>query len=141
MIQSYLTSVWRYISRNKGFTAINILGLVTGMTAFMLIGQYVRHELSYDDFWTHKDRVYRVRLDRYNKGEVTTQWAAGCIGIGPDLKRDFPEVESYARLKKSQALLSHGDVFFREDGVYYTSQDFFKVFGYHLSEGVDSTAL
>jgi putative ABC transport system permease protein len=141
MIQSYLTSVWRYISRNKGFTAINILGLVTGMTAFMLIGQYVRHELSYDDFWTHKDRVYRVRLDRYNKGEVTTQWAAGCIGIGPDLQRDFPEVESYTRLKKSQALLSHGDVFFREDGVYYTSQDFFKVFGYHLSEGVDSTAL
>lgn len=141
MIKSYLISVWRYISRNKGFTTINILGLVIGMTAFMLIGQYVTHELTYDDFWVNKDRVYRVQLDRYNKGEVTTRWAAGCIGIGPDLKRDFSEVESYVRLRKSQALLSHGDVFFREEGVYYASQEFFKVFGAHLTEGVDSTAL
>jgi putative ABC transport system permease protein len=141
MIKSYFTSVWRYISRNKGFTFINILGLIIGMTAFMLIGQYVRHELSHDDFWGNKDQVFRVQLDRYNKGEITTRWAAGCNGIGPDLKRDFPEVDAYVRLTQSQALLSHGDIFFREDGVYYASKDFFKVFDYNLSEGVDSTAL
>src|SRR5689334_10267628 len=133
MIRSYLTSVWRYIARNKGFTFINVLGLIMGMTAFMLIGQYVRHELTYDDFWMNKERVYRVQLDRYNKGELTTRWAAGCAGIGPDLKSDFQEVEAYARLYVNDALLSYGDVFFRERGVLYGSRDFFKVFGYKLS--------
>jgi putative ABC transport system permease protein len=141
MIKSYLVAVWRHITRNKGFTTINILGLVTGMTAFMLIGQYVKHELSYDDFWENKNNVHRVQLDRYNKGELTTRWASGCNGIGPDLAKDFSEVEAYVRMTKSRSLLSFGDVYFREDGVCYASQDFFRVFGTHLAEGVDSTAL
>ncbi|MEQ1588567.1 MAG: hypothetical protein ABL895_21955, partial [Cyclobacteriaceae bacterium] len=68
MFKNYLTSVWRYISRNRAFTTINILGLVIGMTAFMLIAQYVLHELSYDGFWKNSNAVYRVQLDRYDKG-------------------------------------------------------------------------
>ena len=94
MLRNYLTSLQRYISRNKAFTTINVLGLVIGMTAFMLIGQYFLHETSYDQFWGHSDRVYRVHLERYNKGQLETQWAAGAAGIGPDLVSNFPEVEA-----------------------------------------------
>ena len=47
------------------------------MAAFILIIQYVRYELSYDDFHVKGERIYRVQQDRYNKGVVTTQWAAG----------------------------------------------------------------
>jgi putative ABC transport system permease protein len=141
MIKNYLISVWRYIQKNRAFTTINLLGLVIGMTAFMLIVQYIYHELSYDKFWENSDRVYRVQLDRYDKGELATRWAAGCNGIGPDLKANFPEVKNYVRMNQSNALLSHGDIFFKEETVYYTSQDFFKVFGFSLIEGEDSTAL
>ncbi len=141
MLQNYLTSVWRYINRNKAFTFINLLGLVIGITAFMLIVQFVLHELNYDTMWANSDRVYRINLDRYDKGELSTRWASGCAGIGPDVKANFPEVEAYVRMASSNALLSHGDVFFKEENVYYTSQDFFKVFGIHLSSGEDSTAL
>lgn len=141
MINSYLTSVWRYISRNRAFTLINILGLVIGMTAFMLIAQYVLHELSYDGFWRNSKAVYRVQLDRYDKGELSTRWASGCAGIGPDLKANFPEVKKYVRMTQNNALLSYGDTFFKEEAVYYASQDFFLVFGYPLLSGVDSSAL
>src|SRR5262245_43138625 len=108
MFTNYLTAVWRYISKNKAFTGINLLGLVIGMTAFMLIVQFVLHELNYDTFWANNDRVYRVQLDRYDKGELSTRWAAGCAGIGPDLKTNFPEVEHYVRMHGSNALLSYG---------------------------------
>lgn len=141
MLRNYLTSILRYISRNKSFTFINISGLAIGMSACMLIAQFVLGELSYDTYWKNPDRIYRVQLDRYNKGEITTRWASGCLGIGPDLKTDFPEVESYVRMAKSNAVLSNGDTFFKEDGVYYASRDFFKVFSLPLLEGVDSTAL
>src|SRR5829696_7241474 len=98
MFKNYLTSVWRYVSRNKAFTIINVLGLAIGMAACMLIAQFVLHELSYDKFWKNSDQIFRVQLDRYNKGERTTRWASGCLGIGPDLKANFPEVKAYVRM-------------------------------------------
>jgi putative ABC transport system permease protein len=141
MLKNYFTSILRYISKNKAFTFINILGLAIGMMACMLITQFVLHEFSYDDFHTKKDRIFRLQLDRYNKGEITTQWAAGAMGIGPDLKADFPEVEDYVRLTGNNALFSYGDVFFKEEGVYYATESFFRIFTVPLIRGVDSTAL
>jgi putative ABC transport system permease protein len=141
MFRNYLTSIWRYISRNRAFTIINILGLVIGMTAFILIAQFVLHEFSYDNFWKNSNSVYRVNLDRYDKGELSTQWASGCAGIGPDLKANFPEVKQYVRMSQTDALLAYGDTFFREENIYFTSQGFFEVFGFSLTSGVDSTAL
>jgi putative ABC transport system permease protein len=141
MLKNYITSIWRYVARNRSFTSINILGLVIGMTAFMLIAQYVLHELNYDTFWANSKNVYRVQQDRYDKGELSTRWAAGAQGVGPDMKATFPEVTAFVRLTPSNALLSHGDTFFKEEGVYYASKDFFTVFGYPLLEGVDTSAL
>jgi putative ABC transport system permease protein len=141
MLLNYLTSVWRYVSRNKSFTIINLSGLIIGITAFMLIIQFVLHEVSYDIMWPNSNRVYRMNLDRYDKGELSTRWASGCAGIGPDVKANFPEVEAYVRMRSSNALLSFGDTFFKEENVYYISKDFFKVFGIRLLAGEDSTAL
>lgn len=142
MLHNYLLSVWRNYRRNRLFTLLNIAGLAIGMAACLLIAQYVLHELSYDDFWPNRDRVFRVQLDRYNKGELATRWAGGALGIGPDLKADFPEVEQYVRLAESTALLSSDrETFIKETGVWYASKDFFAVFGHSLLKGVDSTAL
>jgi putative ABC transport system permease protein len=141
MIRNYFTSVLRYISRNKAFTAINVLGLAIGMMACMLITQFVLHEFSYDDFHSKKDRIFRVQLDRYDKGEIATRWAAGAMGIGPDLKANFPEVNEFVRLTGSNALFSYGDVYFKEEGVYYATEAFFKVFSIRLLEGTDSLVL
>src|SRR5215207_8970435 len=104
MIKNYFTSVFRYISRNKAFTAINVLGLAIGMMACMLITQFVLHEFSYDDFHAKKERIFRLQLDRYNKGEIATRWASGALGIGPDVKANFPEVEKYVRMRSTNSL-------------------------------------
>ncbi len=141
MFKNYLTSLWRYISKNKAFTLINVAGLVMGMLACMLITQYVLHELSYDNFLDKKDQIFRIQLDRYNKGELSTRWAAGCAGIGPDLKANFPEVRNYVRLANLKSTLSAGETFFKEDNMYFASEDFFKVFSIRLIEGTDSLVL
>ena len=119
MLKNYLTSVLRYLPRNKVFTFINVLGLAIGMMACMLITQYVMHEFSYDDFHEKKARIFRMQQDRYENGELATRWAAGCAGIGPDMKANFPEVESYVRLHGTGAMLSNGDVYFKEEDVYF----------------------
>lgn len=141
MFQNYLTSLWRNISKNKVFTSINIAGLSIGMLACILITQFVIHELSYDNFLDKGDRIFRIQQDRYDKGELSTQWAAGAAGIGPDLKANFPEVKAFTRLTKREATLATGDTFFKEDNLYFASEDFFNIFSIKLLEGVDSLVL
>lgn len=141
MLKNYLTSVFRYVSKNKAFTLINVSGLAIGMVACMQIVEFVVHEFSYDTFLEHKEQIFRVQLDRYNKGEITTRWASGCAGIGPDLKAEFPEVKYYTRMTWGNAMLSHGDVFFKEDNVKFATEDFFKVFSIKMLQGDRETAL
>jgi putative ABC transport system permease protein len=141
MLKNYLTSVLRYVSRNKAFSTINVLGLAIGMMACMLIMQFVLHEFSYDNFHTKKERIVRLQLDRYNKGEISTRWASGALGIGPDLKANFPEIETIVRMRSSNSVFSAGDSYFKEEGVYYASEAFFKVFSVKLIEGIDSVVL
>ncbi|HTE29040.1 MAG TPA: ABC transporter permease [Chryseolinea sp.] len=141
MIRNYLTSVLRYVSRNKAFTFINVLGLAIGMMACMLITQYVMHEFSYDNFLERKEHIFRVQLDRYDKGAIATRWASGAAGIGPDLKANFPEVKRFVRMTGRRSVFTHGDVFFKEDNAYFASEDFFKVFSIKLLAGSDSIVL
>jgi len=117
------------------------MGLAIGMMACMLITQYVMHEFSYDNFHEKKDQIFRVQLDRYDKGELSTRWASGCAGIGIDLKADFQEVKDYVRLKNQNSVFRYGDVYFKEEDTYFSSEDFFKVFSVKLIEGVDSVVL
>jgi putative ABC transport system permease protein len=141
MIRNYITSIFRYISRNRAFTIINVLGLAIGMMACMLIAQYVLHEFSYDNFHEKKDRIFRVQLDRYDKGELSTRWASGCAGIGQDLITNFAEVEHFTRLYGADATLAYKDVFFTEENIYFASTDFFKIFSIKLIQGQDSVVL
>jgi putative ABC transport system permease protein len=141
MFQNYLTSLWRHVSKNKVFTFINIAGLAIGMLACILITQFVVHELSYDNFLDKKDKIFRIQQDRYDKGELSTQWAAGAAGIGPDLKANFAEVKAYTRLTNRGATLTIGDTFFKEENLYFASEDFFTIFSIKLIEGIDSLVL
>ncbi len=69
MLQNYLKIAWRNLSKNRLYSAVNIFGLAIGMTACLLLWQYVRFEKSYDQFHTQKDRLYRVAMFKYEKGE------------------------------------------------------------------------
>ena len=79
MLRNYFKTAWRNLLRQKGYAGINILGLAIGIAACLLILQYVSFELSFEEFHANKDRIYRVQQDRYDKGRLSTQWAAGAM--------------------------------------------------------------
>ena len=82
MIKNYFKIAWRNIGRQKGYSGINIVGLAIGIAACLLILQYVSFELSYENFQVNKDRIYRVRQDRYDNGKLSTQWVSGAYAVG-----------------------------------------------------------
>ena len=141
LLKNYIVTSWRSLSKYKVFSTINMLGLAAGMSAFLLISLYVQYERSYDQFHEKKDDLYRVQLDRYNNGELTTQWAAGCAAIGPALKEHFGEVAEFVNMRLGDAVLSFEDKIFREENAYFASEAFFQLFSIPLLQGQDSLAL
>lgn len=135
MIRNYFTTAWRNVIRHKTFSLINLLGLTIGMAACLLILQYVIHEQQYDDFHPDGDNLYRVAQNRYNKGVLETEWAAGCGAIGPALKEHFPEVKAMTTIRPIDGTMSYEDQSFREESMYMVMPDFFDMFGYEILKG------
>jgi putative ABC transport system permease protein len=142
MIKNYFKIAWRNITRHKGYSAINILGLAIGIAACVLILQYVIFELSYENFHANKDRIYRVKQDRYDNGKLSTEWAAGAYAVGNSFKDAIPEIEDYVKLlKRGQMVTEINNQPLKIEHVFFSSGAFFKIFSYPLLQGNSSTAL
>ncbi len=144
MLQNYLKIAFRNLLRNKTFSLINLLGLTLGMTACLLINQYVQFELSYDQFHQHADRIFRVRNDRYKHGQAVQQGAVTYPAVSLALKRDFPEVEGFVRLAPwiaDHTVFKHQGSVFREKKLLFADKDFFTVFSFPLLQGDRATVL
>jgi putative ABC transport system permease protein len=61
MFKNYLKTAWRNIIRSKGYSALNIIGLATGMAVALLIGLWVHQEYTYDTFLADHQQIYQIR--------------------------------------------------------------------------------
>lgn len=141
MIENYFKIAWRNITRHKGYSAINILGLAIGIAACLLILQYVNFELSYENFHTNKERLYRVQQDRYDNGKLSTQWAAGAYAVGNSFKEAIPEIEDYVKLVPDRPVIAEKDNQpLKLEKVFFASSSFFKMFSYPVMYGNGDSA-
>jgi putative ABC transport system permease protein len=141
MFRNYLLVAFRNLFRNRISSLVNIIGLAIGMAAFVLIIQYVRFELGYDDFHEKQDVIYRLQQDRFNQGELTTQWAAGCSAVGQALYENFEEVENFTRFQKIGGVMTYGEKKFREEEMYLADTSFFDLFSFKILKGDGHTSL
>jgi len=141
MLTNYFKTAIRNLFKHKIFSLINIFGLAIGIAACLLILQYARFELSYDDFQANADRIFRVQQNRYNDGKLSTQWAAGAAGIGPAVKEAIPEIETFAKLTKTGGVITYGNEKFREEKMYFANDAFLPMFSYKVIRGKVAGAL
>ncbi len=138
MIQNYLLITWRNITRRFGFTSLNILGLAIGLSASLIILQYVKDELSYDGFQEKAENIYRVRYDFYRDGEEIFKSATAFPKVAPMLIQDFPEVEDATRLflRYGGGVVRYGETSIKEDNIFQAEQNLFNIFSYPIIDGV-----
>lgn len=142
MIKNYLKIAWRNILRQKGYSGINIVGLAIGIAACLLILQYVSFELSYENFHTNKDRIYRVQQDRFDNGKISTQWAGGAYAVGNSFKDAIPEIEDYVKVVPREFVITEvNNQPVKINKVVYATNSFFSVFTYPLIKGDKEKAL
>lgn len=142
MIKNYFKIAFRSLWKNKGYSAINIFGLATGLACCLLITLYVTDELSYDRHFKNADRIYRINSDiRFGGGDLHMTQTSDMMG--QLLKKDYPQVEEYTRIYTSDGdkLIKKGDDFINESRVANADSTFFTVFALPALSGDTKTAL
>ena len=142
MIRNYIKVAFRNLWKNKGYSAINIIGLAAGLATCLLILLYVWDELSYDKFNEKADRIYRVDSD-IKFGGTDMKLCVSSDPMGATLKRDYPQVEQFTRIYASEGskLIKKGTEFINEPKIAYVDSTFFDVFTFPLVIGNPKTAL
>jgi putative ABC transport system permease protein len=72
MLRNYLTSALRNLRKNKAHSFINIVGLSIGMAVVMLIGLWIRDEISFDKYHQNYHRIAQVMQKVTIHGQVHT---------------------------------------------------------------------
>jgi len=141
MIKNYFKIAFRNLWRNKGFSAINILGLAIGITTCLIIMLFVYNELSYDRFNVKSSSIVRVTFQGSAAGEKFNE-ANVMPPVAQTMKADFPEVLDATRIRDyGRTRLICGDKSFKEDPLAFVDANFFEVFTLPLIEGDAKTAL
>ena len=141
MFINYLKTAWRNLLKNKGFTALNGLGLTLGIATCLLIVFYVFDEMSYDRYNEKADRIYRINnLIKFGGNEGV--YASSPAPVAQTIKNDFPEIEQTVRLQNiGRIRVKKGSEYIQEDHAVYADSSLFAVFTLPLIEGETANAL
>jgi putative ABC transport system permease protein len=135
MFINHIKTAIRQAARYKGYTTINVAGLVVGLASCMLILLWVSDELKKDAFHEKADRTYQVwRNMIQSSGEIQTTSGIP-YPLAHVLQTQYPEIEAVASVSQNdEALFRFGNNSFYESGIYAT-EEFFDVFTYPLIIG------
>jgi putative ABC transport system permease protein len=142
MIKNLLLVALRNFKRDKWYSLLNILGLTIGITFSLFLIFYIKDELAYDRYHKKADRIYRINSYIKEPDKDMLKWAITQYPLGPQLKKDYPEVEESVRfVPNGRVMYKKGALRFYEDKVFYTDSNVFRMFTYDFIEGDPKTAL
>ena len=145
MIRNYFKIAFRNLKNNKAYTLINVSGLTLGMTCGLIIFMLVNYHLSFDNFHSNADRVYRIVTEQH-RDNISYQRSVPAP-LGKVFRNDYTFAENVARIvtyDPSLITLKNGNElkkFKEEEGVAFAETDFFEIFNYPLLEGNKKTVL
>lgn len=141
MFRNYLKIAFRSLRKSKGFTALNVIGLASGLAVCLLIVLYVTDELSYDRYNTGADRIYRIDEDSYINN---TQYDAANTTkfMGPALVASYPKIQQMVRFSHpGDLLVRKGNDHVLDHRFVFADSTIFKVFTLPMIAGDPNTAL
>ncbi|MEP0366704.1 MAG: ABC transporter permease [Cyclobacteriaceae bacterium] len=125
----------RVLWRDKFNTGLNTLGLSIGIICFVLLGLYTYQELTFDQFHSKKDRIYRAWLyEDYGNNKVFFN-SVTPFRFVPLFKENFPEFEKVVQRDETNLPVSIDDGEVISEQMTIISPDFFEVFDFTFIDG------
>ena len=145
MFRNYLVVAFRSILKRRAYSAINIFGLSTGISAVVLIVLFLQDELSYDKFHENSEDIYRIAWFSADPQTRTPHPMAQAM------VQDFPSVVAATSLsplwgpgltRQVFAMKNpETDVWYEEAGILGVDSTFFDVFSFSLVVGNPSEVM
>jgi putative ABC transport system permease protein len=142
MFKNYLLIAVRNLSKNVGYTSINVFGLAIGLACCLLVTLYIRFETSFENFHENKASLYRYISRSEKDGSVYMQTNLPS-GFGPLIGSSIREVEMFSRVSDldSRPLLLLNEKVLDAKPMAIVDADFFKMFSFELVEGNSTEVL
>ncbi len=140
MFRNYLAAALRNLARNKLVSVINIAGLAIGFAAALLIGLYLRYQLTYENFLPGHEQVYRLSMIVEPPGSPPEISDTADFLMAERLKTDYPEIEMSARIAVTFVSVRRGEIEIPE-GIFFADPDFFRMMPFPTVAGDLATAL
>jgi putative ABC transport system permease protein len=143
MVRNYFKIAFRNLINHKFYSIINITGLGISMACCLLISLFVIDELSYDQFYTDADRIYRIN-SRIKFGDNEFHLPVAPAPLSPALIDEIPEIESAIRFRSRGSYLVRTPEItesIKEVDLIYTDPSFFELFDVTVLKGGVKDAL
>lgn len=130
----------RLLWKQRFSTSVNIIGLSVGFACCIIIGLFIKNEISYDNFHENKDHIYRLLSYNKENGQFSSSVT---YRIGPDCAEYIKGVEKSARLYNLWApnTISYNNIAFNEKNLFYTDPSIVDIFSFKFIEGDKNSAL
>jgi len=141
MIAHFIKFLARTFWKQRFYSALNLVGLVFGLSVSFMIYLYVSSELSVDKSLAVNPNTYRL----LRQGDLNG--SPYLIGItsapfAEALPVDFPQdINKTLRVMSSRSWVRYEDNIFYEDNFSLVDSSFFEVFDFDLERGDKTTAL
>ena len=120
-----MKSYFRFLSRHRLFTFINIVGLCLSMAFLLLLGDLIYRQTTVENYQTRADRTFVVGNEMCMMSNFR---------VGERLKERFPEVEDWCSMAGYGMTFNIGGQK-ADTKVLVTGQNFFTFFDYRLLTG------
>ncbi|WP_143308239.1 ABC transporter permease [Chitinophaga vietnamensis] len=149
MIRNYLLVAIRNIWRNKAFSVLNILGLVVGISAALVMALVVYYESSFNKGVPDSDRVCRLASNIHFSGDSVHN-AGVAVPMAATIRQDLPQAETVAQFfvdDFTSHIVVTGDhnvpreLRPEENDIAYVDSSYFRIFPYQWVAGKPETAL
>lgn len=134
MFKNFFKTTIRSLSKNKGYSFLNIFGLAIGLACAGLIFLWVEGEVNWDKFNLKKDNLYFVRENqKYDTYTATFGSTPGLMA--PAMQAEIPGIANTCRVYDNDAtLFSIGDKAMYAGGI-YTDSSLFSMFTLPFIQG------
>ena len=142
MLKSQLVFALRAVFKNKQWFIINVIGFSIAFAITFIIFSWASFELSYDNFYKNRARIFRVLEKQNFKGQDEHYLAQVPEYLSNTFEKKIPEIEaSTCLLWTNNLLIKRNNEIIEIDKVLFADNKIFNIFTFDFIAGSSNNAL